>query len=285
MKPYDTKNMELHEQQGVTFLTFPSLSAVSFIRHAFSTRLGGVSQGEFSSMNLSFHRGDSDEHVLENYRRFCKAAGFDFASLVASAQDHHTEIRRATKRDRGVGIQRPKDRESVDGLVTNECGVTLVTYYADCVPLYFVDPVRRAIGLAHAGWRGTVAGMGIKMAQAMAREFGSRPEELLAAVGPSIGPCCYEVDQPVADAFAARLDWHPDAFLQDCGNGKYMLNLWEANRQALLSAGLLPEHISTAELCTQCHADLLFSHRASGGKRGGLAAFMALKEAVPCRNE
>ncbi len=284
MGPYDTRNMELHEKQGVAYLTFPAFSAVPFVRHAFSTRVGGVSRGEFSSMNLSFHRGDPDETVLTNYHRFCDAAGFSFDSLVASAQDHHTEIRRVTKRECGIGIWRPRDQESVDGLLTDEPGVTLVTYYADCVPLYFLDPVHRAIGLAHAGWRGTVAGMGIKMAEAMAHKFGSRPEELLAAIGPSIGPCCYEVDQPVADAFAARTDWKPECFLRDCGDGKYMLNLWEANRRALLRAGLLEAHISVAELCTQCHADWLFSHRASGGKRGGMAAFLALKEDAECRN-
>ena len=122
------------------------------------------------------------------------------------------------------------------------------------------------------------------MAEAMAHKFGSRPEELLAAIGPSIGPCCYEVDQPVADAFAARTDWQPESFLRDCGNGKYMLNLWEANRRALLRAGLLEAHISVAELCTRCHADWLFSHRASGGKRGGMAAFLALKEDAECRS-
>ena len=244
MGPYDTRNMELHEKQGVAYLTFPAFSAVPFVRHAFSTRVGGVSCGEFSSMNLSFHRGDPDETVLTNYHRFCDAAGFSFDSLVASAQDHHTEIRRVTKRECGIGIWRPRDQESVDGLLTDEPGVTLVTYYADCVPLYFLDPVHRAIGLAHAGWRGTVAGMGIKMVEAMAHKFGSRPEELLAAIGPSIGPCCYEVDQPVADAFAARTDWKPECFLRDCGDGKYMLNLWEANRRALLRAGLLEAHIA-----------------------------------------
>lgn len=284
MKSYDTNNMELHKNQGVAYLTFPSFSAIPFVNHAFSTRLGGVSQGEFASMNLSFHRGDPDETVLENYHRFCNAAGFDFHSLVASAQDHHTEIRRVTKEECGVGIWRPRDRESVDGLLTDIPGVTLVTYYADCVPLYFLDPVHRAIGLAHAGWRGTVAGMGIKMVETMAREFGSKPEELLTAVGPSIGPCCYEVDQPVADAFAAKTDWNPSSFLSPRGDGKYLLNLWEANRRALLCAGLLSEHISVAELCTQCHADLLYSHRASGGKRGGLAAFLSLKEEETCRN-
>lgn len=275
--------MMLHTNRGVSYLTVPSFSAFSFIHHAFSTRAGGVSQAEFSSMNLSFGRGDPDENVLKNYHLFCDAAGFDFDSLTASAQDHHTIVRRVTKEDRGVGIYKPKDRLSVDGLVTNEPGVTLVTYYADCVPLYFLDPVHRAIGLAHAGWRGTVAGMGQKMVEAMQKEFGCDPRDLIAAVGPSIGSCCYEVDGPVAGAFAAHPEWKPETLLKDCGAGKYMLDLWEANRRILCGAGVLPEHITVSELCTQCNADWLYSHRASGGKRGGLAAFLCLKEDAACR--
>ncbi|WP_050697353.1 peptidoglycan editing factor PgeF [Anaeromassilibacillus senegalensis] len=283
MESSHAENMMLRNNCGVSFLTFPSFSAFPFINHAFSTRVGGVSQAEFSSMNLSFGRGDAEENVMKNYRLFCNAAGFPFDSLTASAQDHHTVVRRVTKEDRGVGIYKPKDRASVDGLLTNEPGVTLVTYYADCVPLYFLDPVRRAIGLAHAGWRGTVAGMGQKMVEAMQREFGSDPRDLIAAVGPSIGPCCYEVDSPVADAFAAHPEWQPETLLKDCEAGKYMLDLWEANRRILCSAGVLPEHITVAKLCTRCHADWLYSHRASGGKRGGLAAFLCLKEDTICR--
>ncbi|WP_195986223.1 peptidoglycan editing factor PgeF [Clostridium sp. D33t1_170424_F3] len=283
MESSHAENMILHNHLGVSYLTFPGFSAFPFINHAFSTRVGGVSQAEFSSMNLSFGRGDTDENVLENYRLFCNAAGFDFNSLTASAQDHHTVVRRVTKEDRGVGIYKPKDRTSVDGLLTNEPGVTLVTYYADCVPLYFLDPVRRAVGLAHAGWRGTVAGMGKRMVEAMREEFGSDPRDLIAAVGPSIGPCCYEVDGPVADAFAAHPEWQPETLLKACGAGKYMLDLWEANRRILCGAGILPEHITVAELCTRCHADWLYSHRASGGERGGLAAFLCLKEDTGCR--
>lgn len=283
MESSHAENMMLHKNCGVSYLTFPSFSAFPFINHAFSTRIGGVSQSEFSSMNLSFGRGDSDENVLKNYHLFCNAAGFAFNSLTASAQDHHTVVRRVTKEDRGVGIYKPKDRTSVDGLLTDEPGVTLVTYYADCVPLYFLDPVRRAVGLAHAGWRGTVAGMGQKMVEAMQKEFGSDPRDLIAAVGPSIGPCCYEVDSPVADAFAAHLEWQPETLLKDCGAGKYMLDLWEANRRILCGAGVLPGHITVAGLCTRCHADWLYSHRASGGKRGGMAAFLCLKEGAGCR--
>lgn len=137
---FKSDTMRLHNRQGAAYLTFDSLSAVPFIRHAFSTRLGGVSTGEFSTMNLSFGRGDADENVLQNYRLFCESAGFDFDSLTASAQDHHTYVRRVTSKEKGIGITRPRDMQSVDALVTDEPGVTLVTYYADCTPLFL--PIR-----------------------------------------------------------------------------------------------------------------------------------------------
>ncbi len=157
---FTSKTMRLQNADTVPYLQFNSLSELKFIRHAFSTRLGGVSEGEFTSMNTAFNRGDDPAHVTENYRRICAAAGFDFDSLVASAQDHHTYVRAVTSADRGVGIRKPRDRESVDALITNEPGVTLVTYYADCTPLFFVDTVTHAVGLAHAGWRGTVGRIG-----------------------------------------------------------------------------------------------------------------------------
>lgn len=229
-------------------------------------------------MNLSFGRGDDEEHVMENYRRICRAADLPFEGLVASAQDHHTMVRRVGKAQAGIGIWKPKDLPSVDGLITDEPGVTLVTYYADCVPLFFLDPVHRAIGLAHAGWRGTVARIGEEMVRRMEQEFGTRPQDLIAAVGPSIGPCCYEVDQPVQRQFSQLTEIHPEECLTDKGNGKYMLNLWEVNRRILEKAGILPGHLSVTDLCTRCQHDLLISHRATGGKRGGMAALMCLKE-------
>lgn len=276
---YFSGNMNLVENKGVTYLTFPALEAFPFVRHAFSTRLGGVSQEEYASMNLNFGRGDPDENVRENYRRFCNAVGFDPHTLVASAQDHHTFIRRVTAENRGIGIWKPKDMQSVDGLITNEPGVTLVTYYADCVPLFFVDPVKRAVGLAHAGWRGTVAKIGEEAVKAMQREFGTDPRDVFAAVGPSIGPCCFEVDTPVYEEFAGQKELSPQEFITADGGGKYHIDLWEANRRILLQAGVPDAQISVAKLCTKCHSDLLYSHRASGGKRGGLAAMICLEEA------
>ncbi|HEX3039120.1 MAG TPA: peptidoglycan editing factor PgeF [Caproiciproducens sp.] len=276
---YDSKNMNFHINSEVAYLTFPSLEGFSFIRHAFSTRIGGVSKNEYASMNLNFGRGDSDENVTENLRRFCGAAGFYYHTLVASSQDHHTFIRRVGSENYGNGIWKPKDMQSVDGLITNEPNVTLVTYYADCVPLFFIDPENRAIGLVHAGWRGTVAQIGRETITAMQREFGSSPHSLFAAVGPSIGPCCFEVDAPVYEEFRRLTELNPREFITDDGNGKYHIDLWEANRRILMNAGIPQNQISVAGLCTQCNSDWLFSHRASGGKRGGLAAMMCITEA------
>lgn len=275
---YNPENMHLKEKSGVAFLTFPTLEQFNFIRHAFSTRIGGVSRNEFSSMNLNFGRGDSEENVRENFRRFCAAAGFEPKTLVASSQDHHTVVRRVDGSNRGTGIWKPRDMQSVDGLVTNAPQVTLVTYYADCVPLFFADPVRRAIGLAHAGWRGTVAKIGEIMVQTMGREFGSLPKDIFAAVGPSIGPCCFEVDSPVSDAFFQLTELCPREFITEKGGGKFMVDLWEANRRILQQSGIPKEQISVAELCTKCNPDWLFSHRATGGKRGGMAAMMCMTE-------
>ncbi len=274
----NSENMSLHEREGVAYLTFPSFDRFGFVRHAFSTRIGGVSQNEYASMNLNFGRGDPDGNVMENYRRFCAAVGFDRNTLVASAQDHHTFIRRVTSEDYGTGIWKPKDMQSVDGLITNEPNVTLVTYYADCVPLFFLDPRQRAIGLAHAGWRGTVAKIGEKTVEAMAREFGSKPENLIAAIGPSIGPCCFEVDTPVYEEFLNLTELRPQEFITEEGGGKYRIDLWEANRRVLLNAGVSAENITVSQLCTKCNAQWLYSHRGSGGKRGGLAAMMCLTE-------
>ena len=174
----------------LTYLTFPKLEACDEIAHLFTTRLGGVSEGIWQSMNLSFHRGDQPEHVLENYRRVARVLGCDVEDMVCSRQTHTTNILRVSAADGGKGVTRDTGYTDVDGLVTNEPGVALATFYADCVPLYFVDRENRAIGLAHSGWRGTVQKMGAHMCRRMEAEFGSCPDKLIAAIGPSICQAC-----------------------------------------------------------------------------------------------
>ena len=271
-------NMELSLPQGVGVLRFAAWQNLPGVNHAFTTRIGGVSQKEFASMNVGFGRGDEEEHVVENYRRFCAAAGFDPESLVCGAQDHHIHIRRVGVAQRGVGIWKEKDMESIDGLCTNDPGVTLVIYCADCVPLYFVDPEHRAIGLAHAGWRGTAAGMAQAMVERMGQEFGTRPERLQVAIGPSIGKECFEVDEPVALEFQKLPQ--AERFVTGPQREKYHVDLWECNRQFLLAAGVQPEHITVGQVCTMCESDLLFSHRKTRGQRGSNCAMLSLKEEV-----
>lgn len=274
---FNSSNTNLNFVDGVGFLTFPSLSALDFVNHAFSTRVGGVSTGEYKSMNLNFGRGDDPENVLENYRLFCKAAGFDFNTLVSSSQDHHTNVRCVTQKDCGIGITRPHDMESVDALVTNEPNVTLVTHYADCTPLLFVDPEKKVVALAHAGWRGTVGKIGEATVDVMVEQYGCDPSDLIAVVGPAIGPCCYEVDTPVFEQFACLTELKPAYFTKTLGHGKYLVDLKETNRRMLLEAGLLSINITISDVCTRCNSGLLYSHRASNGKRGGLNAMICIK--------
>ncbi len=272
-----THTLTAHRDGDLLYYSFPAFDALGFVRHGFSTRLGGVSEGTFASMNLGFNRGDDDAAVRENYRRICKAIGVAAAGVVLSAQTHTTNVYTATAADRGRGITRPRGYTDVDGLITDEPNVVLCTHYADCVPLFFVDPVKRAVATSHAGWRGTVGGIAAETVARMAAEYGSRPTDILVGIGPSIGRCCFEVDTPVVDEFK-RLAFFDAACYTDDGNGKYHINLWEVNRRYLLNAGVKAENIMVTDICTRCHPDVLWSHRACGAARGSLAAFIALAE-------
>ena len=269
---------ELREQAGVPFFVFPSIEKTGAVVHGFSTRLGGVSEGIFSSMNVSFTRGDREEAVRENYRRLGAAMGFSCENLVCSDQTHTVNLRVVTEEDRGKGFVRPKDYTDIDGLVTDVPGLVLAAFYADCVPLYLVDPVRRCIGLSHAGWRGTVGKIGKKTVELMREQYGSSPEDLVAAIGPSICQSCYEVSKDVIEKFQEAFDerFWPELFYEKDG-GKYQLNLWRANELGFFEAGVRPERIAAAGVCTCCNPELLFSHRASRGRRGNLGAFLMLK--------
>lgn len=257
-------------------LHYPLLDATDAVIHGFTTRLGGVSQGIFSSLNLSFTRGDEREAVLENYRRLAKALSVREDSFCFSNQTHTTNVKRVGKRDGGTGMG-DKAFTDIDGLITDEPGVTLTTFYADCVPLFFVDKKHPAIGLSHSGWRGTVNRMGKVTIEAMGREFGSKPEDLVCAIGPSICRDCYEVSEDVAEEFIKEFKGQEKEILTDKGRGKYQLDLWRANEIVLREAGVPKEQIAVTNICTCCNPGLLFSHRASKGKRGNLAAVLALK--------
>ena len=266
-------------EKEVPYLEYPLLTDTKIVHHGFSTRLGGVSQGCYASMNLSFTRGDDEAAVRENYHRIAKSIGVKCENMVLSQQTHTTNVRVVTEKDKGKGIVKPLDYTDVDGMVTNIHGICLVTFYADCVPLYFVDPVQKAIGLSHSGWRGTVGKIGKETIRKMEEQYGSDPKDILAAVGPSICKDCYEVSEDVILEFQKNFKerYWKDLFYRK-ENGKYQLDLWKANEIIFKESGILPEHIAVTNVCTHCNSKILYSHRTSGDRRGNLAAFLALKE-------
>ena len=276
----DKKVITEENKDGTLVLTFPLLQETNLVKHGFSTRIGGVSEGMFSSMNLSFARNDKEEHVRENFQRFAKAIHINPQNMVFSDQTHTANVRIVTNKDRGKGYVKPCDYTDVDGLITNEPGICLVTFYADCVPIYIVDPVKKVIALLHSGWRGTVGKIAQKAIWKMQEVYDSQPEDMLGIVAPSICRACYEVDEVVVQQFDRAFDKGEMSQILKQGEckGKYQLDLWRANQYILLNAGLKEENINVTNLCTCCNSEILFSHRASQGKRGNLAAFLALRE-------
>ena len=198
--------------------------------------------------------------------------------MVLSRQTHTANVRVVTEEDKGKGIVRERDYTDVDGLVTNVPGICLVTSYADCVPLYFVDPIKKVIGLSHSGWRGTVGKIGKETVRVMKEHFWCDPADILAAVGPSICQDCYEVSGDVIEKFKEAFDekdW--DNLFYRKNNGKYQLDLWKANESVFRESGICKEHIAVTNVCTHCNSKILYSHRETGDKRGNLCAFLALK--------
>lgn len=263
---------------GLIYLTFPNIESAGGATAAFTTRMGGVSRGKYASMNMSFTNGDSKSDVRENYNIIFSKLGLDPEKAVLSHQTHTSNLMVVTENDAGKGIVSERTYNDIDGLITNCRGIALVTQYADCVPLLFYDPKKRVVASSHAGWRGTVAKIGEKTVKKMKEQFGCEAKDILAAIGPSIGKCCYEVDTPVYNEFIkSNIAYIEKAFTAK-GGGKYMLDLQLANRLVLLKSGIKEENLCVTDLCTCCHSEYFHSHRATAGSRGNLAAIIALKE-------
>ncbi|MCI8784806.1 peptidoglycan editing factor PgeF [Lachnospiraceae bacterium 48-21] len=260
------------EEKGVPYLSFPLLEQTGVVRHGFSTRLGGVSKGHCATMNISTTRGDEPEAIEENRRRIAAAIGVEPTDFTYTHQTHTTNVAVVEEKDRGGKFL------DTDGMVTDVPGICLVTFYADCVPLFFVDPVHRAIGLSHSGWRGTVGRMGKVTLELMQEQYGTDPAQVFAAIGPSICQECYEVSGDVIGEFQEAFDeslWQ-ELFYEKT-DGKYQLDLWRANQIVLTEAGVRREQIAVTNVCTHCNPDILFSHRSTGTVRGNLSAFLALR--------
>ncbi len=272
---------QLYIQQrknNLTYFTAPSFSETQVVSHAFTTRLGGVSAGKYDSLNLGLFTADKPDNILENRRRVCQTLNIGIENLVGGHQVHGDHVYCVTKADQGRGAtgRRPVIPDT-DALMTNEPGMALITFFADCAPVLFLDPVKKVIALAHAGWKGTVAKIAVKTVQAMGERYGAQPQRLLAVVGPSIGPCHYQIDRPVLEKVQEAFPgaW-PRLLTGFTGEDHAYLNLWEANSLQLIEAGLVKDNITVMNLCTYCHQDLLFSHRA--GMAGRQAAVLMLNQ-------
>jgi len=261
---------------GVIFLEFESFKNIDWIKHCFSTRVGGVSEGPFSSMNFRA-KGDSSQNVSENYRRICRAASLSYETLTLSAQEHGTNIMAVTSDDIGSGFHKERDYHNIDGLITNEPGVNLSTFHADCAAVFLADPVGRAIGLIHAGWRGTVDKISAEAVSQMSNTYGTKSENIIAGIGPSICKLCFEVDEPVYEMFADFREYtRPSEEKLD----KYFIDLKSINRKVLEELGIRAQNIEVSPLCTKCDETLFYSHRRDGDTRGSMSAFMEITEII-----
>ena len=267
-------SFQLHEQNTLVWLTASVLDGQP-VRHGFSTRTGGVSPAPWDSLNLGISRGDDPARVAENYRRFCAAIGVRPEQTVLSQQTHSENIRLVTAADCGKGLLRPRDYAAVDALITGTPGAALTVFSADCGTVLLYDPVRRCIGAVHAGWRGVAMGLVGKTVRTMKEAFGTEPKNLLCAIGPAIGQCCFETDDDVPQAMRAALGAEAEPFMQRQGE-KWHIDLKGINAHWLRRAGVVK--IDICPHCTGCRQDLYWSHRKVGAARGAQVAMIALEE-------
>ncbi len=252
------------------YFTIDEFHETGLIKHCFTTRCGGVSKNEFASMNLRMHCDDKKENILKNYEIICDEIGVNFKNLVFSNQVHCDTILSVCSEDMGNGITKPQKWDGVDGLITNQPGVPIIIFAADCVPVFFLDPKKKVIALVHSGWKGTVLKISAKCIEKMVTEYSCDPADIMVAIGPSIGVCHFEVGDEVADVFR---DTFGDSVLEK--HEKWHVNMQKAIEIQVKDMGV--ENIIKADICTYCNSDLLFSHRKTAGKRGVMAGIMELK--------
>lgn len=270
------KNITYNSINGVEIIQFNNLKKYeSIISHGFTTRIGGVSTGECSSLNMGFNRNDTRENVLENYRRVASALNIDCNNMVLSKQVHDSKIKSVDEEDRGKGIFKENDLHGYDGLMTDKRNVALVTFYADCVPLLFFDPEKKVIAESHSGWRGTLKEIAKETIIAMNREYGCNAENIIAAIGPSIGECCFEVGKEVYDEFKARHQ-DIDEYCKWLNDDNLKIDLQRFIKRTMINQGIREENICMSEICTKCNNDIFFSHRGDNGRTGSMTSIMQL---------
>lgn len=260
------EHFRLNDQSETDYYTIPSFEESGLVNHAFTTR----------GLNLGFNTIDSKEDIVINFKIICGELKTSIEDSVLSLQTHKTDIRIVTSNDKGKGLIKERDYNDVDGLVTDQRGIALFTFYADCVPLFFLDPKKKVVGVAHGGWKGTVGKIARNMIETMRKQYDSQPEDILVGIGPSIGSCCYEVSKDVYDQFDKNFA-DISSILKESGKDKWSLDLWQANKLVLEESGIPCSNITTSNLCTSCNNDKFFSYRKENGKTGRMAATIMLK--------
>jgi len=268
---------KLKEKRGVKYYIIEEFLETGLVEHAFTTKVGGVSKGEYKSLNLGLHVDDNKEDVLENRRRICEILNSDYYNLVAGEQLHNDLIKVVSRDDQGRGAVNYKAAISnTDALITNQKGVLLTSSYADCTPILLLDPVQEVVGLAHAGWRGTVKKIVQKTILKMKEVYGTKSSDLLVGLGPAIGECCYQVDGKVIKKLANYFNnW--ENFVTEDGYNRWKLNLAKVNQAQLQEIGVGVENITDSGFCTSCQEQLFFSYRRDNGKTGRMASLIKLK--------
>lgn len=268
-------NIIEHNKNGLAYLTCDGFDQAGGAAHGFSTRLGGVSEGIFATLNLGMNRGDQADRVEENYRRFCAAIGVDRAGVVCASQVHGDTVRTVTSADLGVGLEQSEPWQA-DGLITDVPGAVLTIFTADCLPILLYDPVRRVVGAVHAGWRGTALGIAARAVERMVDCYGCDRLDILAAIGPGISKCCFETHEDVPNAMTEAMGASALHCIQVLPTGKFHVDLKALNARRLESAGLDPSHIAVSADCTACLPEKYWSHRYTRGERGSQAAMISI---------
>ena len=288
------ENYRLHQQGEVKWVTFPELDAYPELIHAFTTRHGGVSTGEKTSLNFGKGPDESWDNILENYRILAaalseeagKAGLVNREHMVRTDQTHTANVLTVTEEHLSMGILREREYTDIDGLITNKRGITLITSHADCNALFFYDPKQQAIGLAHSGWKGTLQEIGAQIIRQMSTEFDTQPEDLIAGIGPALCQTCFEVDEDVAQKFYQKNPaWKTMAFQREIGicsetgeeRRKHYIDLKSVVRETLMRSGVKPENIHNMGLCSKCRPDLFYSYRGQKGKNGNMVSVMMLR--------
>lgn len=268
--------MILNEINDLKFYTFENIQKTNLVSHCFTTKFGGVSKGYCKSMNLSF-KNDLKDNVMQNYKIICDAINCNFENVVLSNQVHKDKVYKVTKKDAGKGLLKESDIKEYDALITNQQGIVLTTFYADCVPIFILDTEKKAIGIAHSGWKGTVLEIGKKTILKMIKEFNTNPKDLIIGIGPSISLCCFQVDKPVVDSFLKNIPFSKKYIFQDNSfQNKFKIDLQNIIKESIISLGVLEKNIEISGLCTMCNSHMFFSHRIMGDKRGSLAGLICL---------